>query len=511
MTRQGQLRVDQPLLVLEIKDLPATLQPDSIQAYPSGTAVVTLQEPEIQTVMEPAELQGEAGTLSEQVHTLEGAFRACKDQITALTLQRTFLETLLEKAADSFATGLSQRTMALEDVANMLHFLEKSYLDISSAIAQHERRKHELDHQLQETRQKLQDSHAPDLLARYRLLLPIQVEKAGLLTLSILYDVEQANWAPIYEVRLNEALQDVQIDYVAQVHQNTGEPWPHVDLKFSTATHLKEPTLPKVGVWHVNLSNTKIVMPERGDTSHRRPRSSSILEDTYRMLGAVPGSEIPIDDVDENTRLFQTYAQNAVVCFTASEAALVASGDRPQRVKLCQLHIDSQLSYMALPQLCSAPYLQAQLANPLETWPLLAGTAHIYKEGGYIGREPIEYVAPGDSFQLSLGMDERISLRRELIHKDTQGTHDCRDSRTYRLTLHNPFDHIIHLTVVEQIPMSQTDKIQVNLVEATPATTASGAGLCQWAIALQPHETQHITYKYVVSHPCDMPVLGWDS
>ncbi|MEM0979618.1 MAG: mucoidy inhibitor MuiA family protein [Cyanobacteria bacterium P01_H01_bin.58] len=512
VTRLGHIRVKKQTLMLEIQDLPATLQTDSIQAYPAGSAKVILQEPEIQTAVTATSADEHTQELSQQVQQLEIAFRACKDQLAVLNLQRTFLESLQEKSAVSFAEGLSQRAMGLEEVAGLLQFLEESYTKIAQEIAQQERLKQDLDHQLQAKRKQLQESQSPEPTPRYRILLPLTVEEPGTLELNLLYDVDQAHWAPLYEVRLNQALRDVQINYVAQVYQNTGEAWPNVALKFSTAAHLKEPTLPPMGVWHVDLSKTRIVTPEHtaSHAANRRSRSD-ILEDTYRMLGAVPGSEIPADENDATTRQLNTHTKSAVVCFPALEPAVVPSGDRPERVKLCQLQIDTQLSYVALPQLCSAPYLQAQLANPLETWPLLAGTAHIFKDGGYIGREPIDYVAPGESFQLSLGLDERISLRRELIAKETQTANDCRDLQSYRLTLHNPLEHTITLNVIEQIPLSQTEKIQVNLVEAAPSTTASDAGFCQWSIALKPQETQHIQYQYAVEHPCDMPILGWDS
>lgn len=512
VTRLGHIRVEKQPLVLEIQNLPATLQTDSIQAYPGGSAEVILQEPEIQTVVATVSSEERATELTQQVHQLEVEFRACKDQLAVLTLQRTFLESLQEKSAISFAEGLSQRAMGLEEVAGLLQFLEQSYTKIAQEIAHQERLKHDFDHQLQAARQQLQDSQSPASTSRYRILLPLKVEKPGTLELNLIYDVDQAHWAPLYEIRLNQALRDVQIDYVAQVHQNTGEAWSNAALKFSTAAHLKEPTLPHIGVWHVDLSNTRIVTPEHaaGHADNRRSRSD-ILEDTYRMLGAVPGSEIPVNGDEATTRLLNTHTKSAVVCFPALEPAMVLSGDPPKRVKLCQLQMDTQLSYVALPQLCSAPYLQAQLANPLETWPLLAGTAHIFKDGGYIGRSPIDYVAPGESFQLSLGLDERISLRRELIAKETQTTDECRDLQSYRLTLHNPFEHAIALNVIEQIPLSQTEKIQVNLVEAAPPTTVSGTGFCQWSIELQPQETQHIQYQYAVEHPCDVPVLGWDS
>jgi uncharacterized protein (TIGR02231 family) len=179
-------------------------------------------------------------------------------------------------------------------------------------------------------------------------------------------------------------------------------------------------------------------------------------------------------------------------------------------VPVGQLQLHSEFTYIALPQRNIAPYLCAELTNPPEKWPLLPGTAYLFRAGGYVGEVDFNYVAPGESFQLSLGLDERVAVQRELVTKETQGEGQCIDLRAFRLSIHNPFPHSIDVTVLEQIPVSRTDEIKISLVKAAPTTTLNPAGQCRWSIRLAAHETQHLSYQYAVEHPADVPVVGLD-
>ena len=229
------------------------------------------------------------------------------------------------------------------------------------------------------------------------------------------------------------------------------------------------------------------------------------------MLGAVPGSELPPQDATlEATGLAHPPAI-AVVSFDAPQAVTVPSHGQVQRVTLGQGHFPSQFTYVALPQRCAAPYVQAHLTNPQEGVPLLPGTAHLFRDGGYIGKEKFDYVAPGQSFQLSLGLDERFQVQRELVQRQTHTDSDrCAIALSYRLSIHNPLSHAVQMMVMEQVPLSRSDQIAIDLQEAEPPVGEYQGGLCQWTLTLAANTTQQVQYRYAITHPCESPVLGLD-
>ncbi|NER78723.1 MAG: mucoidy inhibitor MuiA family protein [Leptolyngbya sp. SIO1D8] len=510
VTRQGQIQVVQQATTVEIRNLPASLQPDSLQAYSRGSAQVILQTPQIETVVESASQQAHEEQLTLHLHQLEQAFQDCKDRLAALSLQRGFLESLTKQSANSLAQGLSQQSISLEDLEGVLHFFEQSYQKIVSEIANHEHLKQDLEHQLQDVRQKLQQFHGQINPAYYRVLLPLIVEKPGTLDLDIVYDVGPAQWCPLYDVRLDEDLQNLQMDCIAQVQQNTGESWENVELKVSTALPGKNPDVSQTSLWYISVSQENRNSEGKAVRASRTKTRSPVLDETYRMLGAVPGSEIPMAEIEEEVGSPKMKWAHATITFSALEPATIANDNCPHRVLVDLLRLGSQLTYMALPQQYSAPYLQVHILNSISQRPLLPGTVHLFRTGGYLGQETLDYVAPGAPFQLNLGLDERISIKHELVARETQSGNQCLDTRSYRLTLHNPFTYPITINVVEQIPISQTDHIHVSLVKAEPQIFTSKPGLCQWVVRLDAQETQFIDYQYAIEYPCDMNVVGLD-
>jgi len=511
ITRQGQTPVTLSDTVLDIGPLPAALQVGSVQAYAKGSAQIILHKPRLEPLCQTAELDIDRQERVQQLHTIEDTFRACKNTLSSLNQQRSFLESLSEKTATHFARGLSQQDMTLEAVAQFLEFFDQSYQRIARAIATQERHKHELDLQLQQARQALQQLEAAALHSRYRILLPIQVKQPGTLDISLIYDVSQAHWNPVYDVRLKADRQTLQIDCIAEIQQHTGEMWSNVAVKVSTVVPAKNPALPEADLLSIQpVANQQD--PERKPEKRELRSRSPVLNETYRMLGALPGSEIPAQATEDDT-VDRTNFQpaNAIICLAAPAPAVVPSDGQPHRVPVGQLQLDSQLTYIALPQRSGTPYLCAELTNPPEKWPLLPGTASLFREGGYVGEVTFNYVAPGASFQISLGLDERIAVQRQLVVQETQKEGRCTDLRTFQLSIRNPYPHPIDLTVLEQIPVSTSDDITVDLMKTEPPITASKAGKCQWSIQLSAQETKHLYYQYAIAHPADITIADLDA
>lgn len=499
VTRRGQLTVQPGKTVLDIGPLPAVVETKSIQAYTQGSAQVILQKPYLESLTQDSACRETEATLGDRVHYFEERFRTCKDHLAGLNQQQSFLQSLAEHTAQEFAQGLSQQSITLENVSDFTSFFEKSYQRNAEAIAALERRKHELDVQLQQARQALQLHQAQANQQKYRILLPVEVQHPGELELNIVYDVVNASWRPAYHVRLQKDDPSLQLNCIAEVQQSTGEHWHQVALKVSTAAPEKTPAIPDVRLLRlpVALQGNAAEPAPAGEPKVIRSRSR-ILEEPYRMLGAVPGSEIPPQMEDDGLMDGMWEPANAIVCFSASSPVVVQSDGAVHSVPVGELKLDSQFTYVALPQYSSAAYLCADLTNPTHERPLLPGMAYLFRDGGYVGAEEFKYVAPGQSFKLSLGLDQRVNIQRELIPETTCASPTTLDSKTYRLTLHNPFNHAIEVTVIEQMPVSRSEDIQVQLVSSQPETLPDRTSQCQWLIRLEAQDSRHISYQYAV-------------
>ncbi|MEM9120304.1 MAG: mucoidy inhibitor MuiA family protein [Cyanobacteria bacterium P01_D01_bin.6] len=504
VTRQGQLEVHQSPVTLDIGPLPATLDLNSIQAYARGTARVTVQKPTLKPLHHNDDRRHQEGALNDRFHQAEDQFHQCKDTIAGLQQQQAFLQSLADESARTLAQGLAQQTTDLVQVSEFTRFLEQAHESASEAIVLQERRKQQLDQQLQQARQALQQFQASNKTPKHHILLPLILQQPGTVELSIVYDVTEAQWQPAYDVRLQAEHPSLQIDCIAEVQQDTGEDWQGVDFKVSTAVPDKTPAIPDASL--PNLQSTLDAKGKKTSGISRLQRKSgrAVLDEAYRMLGALPGSEIPPEKEDDGLGDTMLQPANVIICFVAPAPGQVPSDGEVHRVPVGQLQLESRLAYVALPQRCSSAYLCAALTNPPDKWPLLPGTAYLFRDGGYVGAETFDYVGPGASFQLSLGLDERVAVQRELVTQKTEPSKADRDLRAYRLTIRNPFDHVIDVTVIEQIPISRSEEVVVQITHAEPSTKLNQKGQCQWLVQLAPQTVEHIFYEYEVKHPPDV-------
>jgi uncharacterized protein (TIGR02231 family) len=523
ITRRGTVHLGAGETTLELTDLPVTLQPQTVQAQGYSSSPVTLQTVQVTPIPALAAQEIALQAAANTVRDLEDQFRQAKDHLMALGLKRTFLETLAERSSRTFPLGLAQQQVDLAGVTDLLAYVEAQYKTVAAAIAQQERHKHDLDQQLQDARQQhhLLENALPKI--HYRICLPLHMGAADTVDIEVTYQVDQVQWHPCYDIRFGDQPDRLTLDYLANISQQTGEDWPDVPVTLSTAIPNKTPMVPQLEAWYVDLPRQ---LPTTPATKQSKRSRSPSMNEVYHMLGAVPGSELPPGGTVSEPQSQAGAPAMAVVRFKALETATIPSDGESHRVCLAQNDFASQFTYVALPQQYDAAYLQAHLTNPANGLPLLAGTAHLFREGGYIGQERFDYVAPGQSFQLSLGLDERFSVQREPVQQEpvqqepaqrkpaqqpeeakSKGL-QCQVSSAYRLSFHNPLAHAVQMTVLEQVPVSRSEPVKVHLDPSTPPATVSKEGICQWNLTLPPHQVTHIQYNYQVEYPCGVTVTG---
>lgn len=66
------------------------------------------------------------------------------------------------------------------------------------------------------------------------------------------YFVESAGWQPLYDFRVREITDPLQIVYNANVYQSSGEDWKNVDVTLSSGFPEMSGTAPKLNPWYVN-------------------------------------------------------------------------------------------------------------------------------------------------------------------------------------------------------------------------------------------------------------------
>ncbi|MEG4858656.1 mucoidy inhibitor MuiA family protein [Microcoleus sp. K1-B6] len=518
VTRRGTVSLTGNERELAIASVPATLETESVRATGAGTVAVRLLGVRTETVFSSEPVGDRTAELTQQIQELQTQRRAINDKITARKIQLKFVEGLSEKSVGFFSSSIAKQQVGLNETGELLNFLGTNYLKYVSAIAQHEKQQRELDKQIKALQQQLGQVQTPHSQQSFNIIVAIEPSGSGNFELEVSYVVTRARWTPLYDLRVNTINNQINLNYLAEVNQNTGEDWTGVALTLSTAKPGMGTLPPKLEPWYVDILRSK--SPPAGEFYSPRMTRSVASDDS--QLGA---NEVPLpmmaapsvsaapEPIEAQTATAQISKEGGTVSFQVGGNTKIPSDGTPQKVTIFSEIYPFKPEYIAVPRLVSFAYLQAVVVNPLTGATLLPGKANIFRDNTFVGSVQLENVSPGQEYKLNLGIDEGLKIERELVERQVDKKligQQRRMSYAYRLNVTNLHQVQVHLTLKEQLPVSRNEQIKVRSTLTNPKIVAGEMGLLEWIMSLPPQAKQELYYQFVVEHPPDLTVTGLD-
>jgi hypothetical protein len=129
-----------------------------------------------------------------------------------------------------------------------------------------------------------------------------------------------------------------------------------------------------------------------------------------------------------------------------------------------------------------------------------------HSAGQWVPLLPLEPNSEVEEFKVAFGTHDRIKVQRVLVERNRErvGRNKARYTFHFRTTLHNYGDKAQTVELVDQIPVAQTDRINVKLLKATPGHTtkeSDPAGLLTWRVKLAPGAEKTIKLSFTVTTP----------
>jgi hypothetical protein len=209
------------------------------------------------------------------------------------------------------------------------------------------------------------------------------------------------------------------------------------------------------------------------------------------------------------------------VVFPAPLPVNIPHGAQALRVPLATRQDAVTTFYEATPALSTTAYLKATMKNGAGV-PLLAGPAHVFVKGAFVGEAVLQTTGPGGELELPLGADEDIRITRTIVPRTKTkgfvvGTEDVTD---YAITIEvaNYKSRPITLRLVDQVPKTLSDKVRVEWVSSRPAPQVAvetaegpqvvdGEGLVRWMIEVPAGGTKTVSFAYRIVRPRDWKVF----
>jgi uncharacterized protein (TIGR02231 family) len=291
------------------------------------------------------------------------------------------------------------------------------------------------------------------------------------------YLVPGALWRPWHTARLfDEQGKTAKVELRCEgcVWQATGEDWTDVKLIFSTER-------PSLGVAPPLLQTDSLRVRKKGPAVEVQTRDQKIhtaglgAGEDAGAVKQVAQDDLPgIDDGGE-ALLLEGLAK-----------ASVPSDGKPYRVPIFAFESAAETALVCAPELVAAVLLRSRQTNQAKQ-ALLAGPVDLVRNSGLVGRTSILYVAPGERFELGWGPDSSLRVSRKVEHLEHERktlSSWTRKPRKVEVKLSNLGPTARTLEVKERIAVSEVEKVEVELVEASRKAKPDKDGFVTWEVAL---------------------------
>jgi uncharacterized protein (TIGR02231 family) len=338
---------------------------------------------------------------------------------------------------------------------------------------------------------------APD----YRIVVTVSTDKTITGYLDLNYIVSNAGWNAQYDLRSKVESSKINLNYKAQVYQNTGVDWEDVKLSVSTNDPYKNKTKPELSPWLLGMQ------VHRYEKNQNRVQVQSLSGVTSRNEEVAEDAKL-YESKDRNFD-YSTSAQHAKVVqhmisaeFQIDLPYSIKSNGEKHMVLVKNEDVEANYVYYTVPKLENAAYLVAQITN-LEELQLIPANATIFFDGSYMGET---YINPGvmdDTLSLSLGKDPNIIVKRTFMKKEYKEKiigDDVEKTSMYEIEVLNNKSKTIELIVQDQIPVSRKESIEIVAEELSKGKLNESTGIIEWRLKIKSKDKEKLELKYTVKH-----------
>jgi uncharacterized protein (TIGR02231 family) len=517
ITRQGSIALDGTETQLAIANLPTTLDPESVRVSGHGQVLVKLLGVTTEREYRTEPVGDRIRQLTQEIEQLEIEHCRLQAQIDSIELQSSFIQGLRQQTEESFSLGLAKQKLSLKETLNFLDFIGTKHTEYAHATQDIQQQQQQLDKQLQALQSQLKQQKTPHNLENFQINVAIEPAGAGEFQLEVTYMVNRATWKPLYDLRVQRQDREIQLSYLAEITQTSGEDWTDVNLNLSTAKPGLGSIPPKLNPWYLYVSPPPEIRSKRSESLASPPAplmaylgSADDFEESS-MVEQERGGFVE-DYVAESSRA-EVSQQGSVVTFQLGDGSNIPSDGTPHKVTVLYDRFPCEFTYLAMPRLVSFAYLQTKAKNHPTGATLLAGKANIFQDEMFVGTTQLENIAPGQEFKLNLGIDEGLNIERELVERQVDKKFlggQRRISYAYRLAIANLLKQPVQLELNEQIPHSRNEQIKVKLTKSTPSIPLGELSRLTWELNLATESKTEVYYQFTIEHPENLQVIGLD-
>ena len=484
------------------KDFPLTLDPSSLRV--EGEAGAKLSIGAIDTRPPRAVPPENLPELDRRIEALRDQRADLGDAIKAATARRKFAERFAQ--ASPAALGEKGEARPLSEWRAAFTAVAEEVATADTAIRDAERKQRDIDREIA----RLEADRAVKPPAKLEVRIELASAAAAKATLRVTYAMRNARWAPLYDARLDTGATDrkpaLELVRRAEITQTTGEDWSNVALAVSTVRTARGGSAPEL--------NSLIVQYPQAP----RPLGAAAFSEVAKlrsMDAAMPAAAPASVAQRAEEQQAVTEVGGFQVTFRIPGRVSLGASEGAKSLRVSTATIAPDLTVRSVPVRDPTAFLEASFVQG-EDAPLLPGRVAIYRDGVFVGRGQMAAAGKDETVRLGFGADDKVKIERAVVKRNEGSaglivTTSKTDERAFKTSVRNGHDFPIKVAIEDQLPVSENEDIQVEMLPSTTPPTATNLrdrrGVLEWAFEAKPGEARDIAFAWRVRWPKDKGVV----
>jgi hypothetical protein len=265
-------------------------------------------------------------------------------------------------------------------------------------------------------------------------------------------------------------------------------------------------TLPITGnIMNVALKESAMALDEVvvvGYGTQKKRSISNILQGKVAGV-SVDKSEVKIRGTSSLAIPTAQVENQTAVNFEIKTPYTIKSDNKNYTVDIEFYDLPAIYQYYCVPKIDKDAFLIAKIID-WEKYSLLEGEANVFFEDTYVGKTLLDVRYTSDTLEISLGRDKKVSVNREKIKDFTTKQfigNKKEETRTWKIAVKNNKNQEINMIVLDQVPISTAEDIEVNVLNISGAKHDLETGELKWEFTLKPVDKRELDLKYSVKYP----------
>ena len=389
----------------------------------------------------------------------------------------------------------SRKDISVEEQEKYLESLPEKLSALHKAI-------NEINEEKEKVSKKLKEAEAEE--EKPLIMVELECSKEGEYPFILQYQEASGRWEPKYEVRFTGEENPLDVYMKARIVQNSGEDWKQVKVTLYTGNPSASQTIPalpsvKLSIYEPPVERVRGKAAMMGASAAAMAGDAQMMEDAAPMMGMAMANMAVMQTAQATVSEEET-----MTAFELPDLRDLLSDTDGNIADLQSFKVDANYNSLCIPCAKDTSFLTAAITSA--DWPLPAASASIYLKEVFAGNVYVNPDSEEDTFILSLGQDERLSVIRKELPEKTQGVflkNQKKKSHEYLIKITNKSSEDIKVLLKDSVPVSTDKTITVDTTELSGGTVNEENGIINWDLKVAGHSSEEIKLAYTITWPKD--------